>query len=164
MLIRPATHADRPALTALQLASWRSAYRGLLSDAYLAGPVEADLAQLWTRDQAARDFRLVAERAGTGVGLVAVVEKNDTPYVDNLHVAPAAKGQGIGRALMRAAAVRLRARGDDRLWLTVIAQNHAAIAFYRRIGGEVGVPIADELFGQPIHSCAVHWHTLDAML
>lgn len=164
MDIRPATEADRPALIALQLASWRGAYAGLLSEAYLAGPVEVDIASLWTRAPGPGDFRLLAEAGGVVLGFVAVIDKAGAPYVDNLHVAPAARGRGVGRVLMQAAASRLRARGDDRMWLTVMEGNAAALAFYRRIGGVVAAPVPDSLFGQPIHSREVHWPRLDALV
>ena len=149
---------------ALQLASWRSAYKGLLSDAYLAGPVETDILATFAREQGLKDFRLLAEGTGAPLGFVAVIEKAGAPYVDNLHVSPEAKGQGIGAALMRAAAARLSDRGDDRMWLTVIAENRGAIGFYRRIGGEIGKPVPDVLFGQEIRSREVHWHGLDPLL
>lgn len=164
MLIRTATEADRPALLALQLASWRSAYEGLLPVAYLGKPVEADLAAAWARPFTDADIRLVAEQDGRPVGLVVLIEKNGAPYVDNLHVAPDVKGQGVGAALMRATAARLAARGDDRMWLTVITENRDATAFYERMGGIAHAPVADELFGNPITSREVHWPSLAPLL
>ena len=39
---RPAAAGDAAAIAALHVESWRTAYRGLVPDEFLAGPVERD--------------------------------------------------------------------------------------------------------------------------
>lgn len=51
-----------------------------------------------------------------------------------LAVAPHARGQGIGRALMIAAANRSQELGAEALFLEVGAANPAALALYARLG------------------------------
>ena len=41
MQIRLATLADAEAIAHVHAESWRTAYRGALSDAYLSGPIDA---------------------------------------------------------------------------------------------------------------------------
>ena len=58
-------------------------------------------------------------------------------YVQDLYVEPAARGAGLGRRLLAAAAAAgAAARGCDHLRLTVAAANVGAQAFYRRLGLE----------------------------
>ena len=55
-------------------------------------------------------------------------------YLEDLFVRPAARGQGIGFALLRRLAQIAVARGCRRLDWSVLDWNEPAIAFYRRIG------------------------------
>ena len=45
--LRPAVSDDLASIVALHVASWRSAYRGIFSDRYLDGPIEAERQALW---------------------------------------------------------------------------------------------------------------------
>jgi putative acetyltransferase len=74
---------------------------------------------------------LIAEKDGAIVGHCHVFEA-DGRYVDRLHVAPEAKGRGIGRALLRH--VETLQSPGVRLWLTVLEGNDEAMAFYERVG------------------------------
>lgn len=57
-----------------------------------------------------------------------------TLYVDDLCVDKAARGSGVGRALMQKAVEEARARGCYNLDLNVWACNEDAIRFYEKIG------------------------------
>ncbi len=70
------------------------------------------------------------------LGLPEQVESEGTPgelYVDTLAVTEAARGQGVGAALLAAAAGQARARGLDRVGLLVEDGNRAA-TLYARMG------------------------------
>jgi GNAT superfamily N-acetyltransferase len=56
------------------------------------------------------------------------------PTLVAMFVDPAARGQGIGGALVEAVSVWARARGAARLTLWVTDTNAAALALYRRCG------------------------------
>lgn len=165
MLIRPAVQADLPAVAAIQVTSWREAYRGLLSDDYLGAPVERDLKAKWVgMDIPDDNLLLVAEDGGIIVGFIYVLGDRTPTYIDNLHVDPTRKRGGIGAALMRAAAVELDARGHKSTYLTVITDNTHAVNFYRKMGGDFGAEQTESLYGEPVQTYPVHWHSLDALL
>jgi ribosomal protein S18 acetylase RimI-like enzyme len=143
--IRQAEPADWPAIAALQTRSWRSAYRGMVSDAYLADPVEADRIALW-RGRFAKPadpdrIVMVAEDGDAGVvGLACILAGHDPVWgslIDNLHVDPDRKRGGIGRAVVTAA-VRLvpEHQCDSPVHLTVLDANAAAQAVYGRWAGQ----------------------------
>ena len=55
-------------------------------------------------------------------------------HVIDLFVREAARGQGVGEALMRAAAAICQQGGGRELFWSVYAPNRAAIVFYERLG------------------------------
>lgn len=57
-------------------------------------------------------------------------------YLEDLFVRPAARGCGIGRALLRMLARRCAAEGLARLEWSVLDWNEPALAFYRSVGAE----------------------------
>lgn len=155
--IRAATDHDRPAIATFHADSWRDAYRGLLPDDYLAGAVNDDLLTKWnTREITDRDVLLIAEQAGHFVGFIAVWCQPD-PFVDNLHVKPTVRSQGLGRQLMVHAARRLASQGHTSLSLDVFTSNHRAISFYEKLGGIQGRTETKTVFGNPVELVNVIW-------
>ena len=78
---------------------------------------------------------LVAEEEERPVGAVyANVSSPDFGYVFGLFVAPAARGRGVGRRLMRSIAQFLTAENRHYVVLTVDTPNARARAFYERLG------------------------------
>ena len=158
MNLRPATPADLPAIRDLQIASWQTAYRGILTDAFLEVEVPKVLAQRWA-EWPGPDWRVRTVWQGADLqGFVSLdLARNGGAYVDNLHVLPTLKGHGIGRRLMAAAASDTLAEGPGAMWLTVMEENTGARTFYRRIGGQERSVQVDLLFGQPVNAIPVQW-------
>lgn len=143
MNIRQASAGDAEAIARLHAASWRTAYRGALSDAYLDGSIEAERAAVWRerlRQPTPDQFVAVAESGGAMTGFVCAYGGHDPrwgTFLDNLHVTPALKRQGIGAHLM-AEAARWSARHypGQGMYLWVLDSNDSAKRFYARMGGE----------------------------
>jgi GNAT superfamily N-acetyltransferase len=81
-------------------------------------------------------------------------EYDDTAYVRQLVVAPAARRRGVGHALMQATAQHLRGVGKTGWRLNVESRNAAAIALYERLGLRT-------LYRS--HAVRVPWTTTDAL-
>ena len=83
---------------------------------------------------------LLAEGDGAAVGYLMYhfgywpADAAPSLHVVDLYVRTVARKHGVGRALMEAAAHATRLRGGQRVLWTVWDQNHAAMAFYRRLG------------------------------
>jgi ribosomal protein S18 acetylase RimI-like enzyme len=142
--LRFAAAADAHSVAALHAESWQHHYRGAYADDYLDGDVLADRLVLWTRQlsrPAVEHRTIVAQHREDVVGFAHTVLDDDAVYgalLDNLHVAYALKGQGIGTALLSATASAVidgpcASRG---LYLWVLEQNTAAQGFYEARGGK----------------------------
>ena len=136
---------DAPALAALHVESWRSAYRGMLPDAYLDGPIVDERLAFWQRRMAelepnhSRVLKAVMEQQLAGFACILLdVDPTWGARIENLHVRPSLKGHGIGGRLFDDAMEWARAVRPDRpVHLWVLEQNLPARRFYERRGGRV---------------------------
>ena len=141
MQIREANPSDLDAIASLHARSWRGAYRGMLSDAYLDGDLVADRKALWQQRFSApiaNQYIVVMEIDQTLVGLACAFGDQDARWgtlLENLHVAQEHRGAGIGAQLVRHIAQWcIRSHASDVLHLWVLAPNIAAQGFYQCLG------------------------------
>ena len=133
MIIRKAGPADHDALARIWLESWYSTGLKTLFD--------PGLQMLRSRipDEVAKGWDLyAAEEAGEIVAMLAINPRQS--YLDQLWVAPAHQGRGIGRALLAFTRQQL----PNEIWLRCVVQNESAWRWYEREGflfeGEEDVP------------------------
>lgn len=142
---RSADASDSAAIAAFHAASWRHAYRGILSDSFLDGAIDAERLELWAKrlspSGSHRRLVLLAEGLRGLAGFVCVLLDGEPEWgacLDNLHVRPDIHRQGLGRRLFAEAARWLMSVEPGwPLHLWVFETNHAARGFYDRFGGEV---------------------------
>ena len=145
VIVVPATIDDADAIAALHAESWQSAYRGLLPDEFLDGPVVGNRLRHWRARMRAPDpdrrlvLKAVADRALVGFACVLLDEEPEAgALLDNLHVKPARKGGGIGWRLLQQSREWVGAVAPgERVHLWVIEGNLAARRFYDRQGGTI---------------------------
>lgn len=154
-LIRPARPDDATRIAAI--------WNPIIRDTDITfSPVErspADIATLIESRQADGHGFWVAETGGTVAGFVTYAQFRGGPgYVHSLehtiHVAPDARGAGLGMALIGAAMDHARAQGARVMVGGITATNEPSLAFHRRAGfAEWGrIPAAGWKFGR--------WHDL----
>ncbi len=80
----------------------------------------------------------VAEHGGKVVGYAVLDTRDGAAYLSQLAVSPEARRRGVARALVAAAAERVRAVGLVDWTLHVQPENTAAIALYESVGFERG--------------------------
>ncbi len=86
-------------------------------------------------DKAVREHRFdLAVEAGTIVGLIETVPHPDHLWIDNVAVAPAAQGRGIGRMLLAFTEERAIAAGYPELRLVTNGAFESNVALYTRLG------------------------------
>ena len=145
VVVRPAVPADAAAIARVRVDAWRTAYRGIVPDAYLDAMSVADSEAFWQRILAAQSplaSVFVAVDADRIVGFGAA-NVRDPPKLgfdaelSALYLVADRQRQGIGRRLVAAIAGAQRQRGASGLITWVIARNRAARAFYEALGGEL---------------------------
>jgi len=120
--------AARPEDAEAILGFWRRATEAPSSTDDLEG-----ILTLLARDP---DSLLLAEEDGRIVGTVVAAFDGWRGRIYRLAVEPAARGRGLGRALVAAAERRLRDLGARRIDALVMAEHDGAVAFWEAIGWE----------------------------
>lgn len=155
--VRAAVPADAAAIAALQVRSWRVAYRGLVPDDFLDRLTEDAWLARWQQ-------MLASPRAGIhhlvscdGDGaVVAVAGCGEAPEPSGratgqlfvIYADPAVWGQGHGHALLEEVRDRLAADGHAAALLWVAARNARTIRWYEAHGWSLdGVTQTEEVAG-----------------
>jgi ribosomal protein S18 acetylase RimI-like enzyme len=186
MRFRLATEADATAIARLHAQSWRSAYRGILSDEYLETRADQERLMVWQARFRADDFNqgftapegtllhtpccrtaepklfvVLAEEGSRLIGFSSVFVESDATYgslLDNLHVVPELTRQGIGRRLLSESVRELAKHSARGLFLWVIDRNHRAQNFYAKAGAQfVGSAEHDMPDGGRVIALRCYW-------
>jgi len=170
--LRRARPEDAASVAALHADSWRRTYRGILRDEFLDGEVERERTLAWTAHVAALgqdDLLMVAEAEGVLVGFVCARGRADDRWgtlVDNLHVAMASQGTGLGSTLLGEVARWSMARYPGAaVHLRVARDNRHAREFYERRGAraEQSLVLPNPGGGSATYLLYV-WSTAEALL
>jgi ribosomal protein S18 acetylase RimI-like enzyme len=151
--VRRARADDAPGIAAVHVAAWRSAYAGLLDQAYLAHLSVERLTAFYHRaildrrdghavfvatagGQDRPDDATGAEASIIGFGSGGKARRKGLAQgeVETLYVLDDFRERGVGRRLMRAMAAHLRAIGCGSALVWVLSGNPANW-FYRHLGG-----------------------------
>jgi ribosomal protein S18 acetylase RimI-like enzyme len=168
--IREASIDDTLAIARLHAQSWKNTYRGILSDDFLDHRVDEDRKLHWQQKLVSlsdKDFVLAAEDNKELIGFIAVLDKPDagfSAFIDNLHARTDRKGNGVGTALMRAAAKRLIDTNRASVYLWVLNGNDPAEEFYIRRGAKRLDSSVVSFGGKQVGQTRFGWHTLDSLL
>ncbi len=126
--IRRATAEDVDAVARIWHAGWVDGHLGNVPDELVEHRLV--LAPFITRTRERVPTTWVAESDHTVVGFVVVVDAE----VEQVYVAPAARGTGAATRLLQQAEAVIRLAGHHTAWLAVVAGNQRARAFYARQG------------------------------
>ncbi|MEM7545271.1 MAG: GNAT family N-acetyltransferase [Pseudomonadota bacterium] len=169
--IRTATEADIDMIAALHVRVWRMTYRSLAPSLAHERLDEAHRRPGWAAligtghpDCGA----LVADGVDGITGVIGFAPSSAPVFgargeVRHLYVDPAARGQGIGRCLMSAAATRFHDAGHTGMGLAVVEGNDAAFTFYRALGGRLAGRFRDPGPLWRSDNLVMIWDDLDAL-
>ncbi len=162
MDLRPGLPSDLPDIARLHEANWRRDYAGILPQVALGGRLTRYMEATWASGVLAASRVFVAREDATLLGFAAMLDEgpDGCAFLDNLHVAPFARAQGVGRALMSAVVVTAIPHA---LTLEVICANHAARRIYRNWGGVESREFQDDVLDVKIPSVTVGWRDTFAL-
>jgi GNAT superfamily N-acetyltransferase len=141
VLIRPVVADD--------FAAWKHLWDGYNAFYARAGPTALPLEitkMTWSRffDAYEPVHAMVAEKSGELVGLVhylfhrSTIQITPTCYLQDLFTAEAARGQGIGKALIEAVYEKAMAAGAQRVYWHTQETNATAMLLYDRVAEKSG--------------------------
>ena len=140
-LVRRAGVEDAVAIARVHVATWRTAYRGLLPEDFLASLDEAAYAQRWRRILAdPKALVYVAEDRQGVIGFASAGRERagEDGYSGELYaiyVLHEAQGRGHGRRLVQAVVGGLRELDLPNMIVWVLRENAPARRFYEALGG-----------------------------
>ena len=163
--IRPATPDDARAITEVNIATWRTAYRGIVPDAHLDDlhldfDKRVERIREWICSPRTCCVACLDEKV-VGFATAGPTRKPQPGYPTELYaiyLIETAQGRGLGRQLVEHIRTDLNARGIGTFWVSVFEQNHSARAFYERLGGTL-LPETSirTLAGKDLHEVAYGW-------
>jgi ribosomal protein S18 acetylase RimI-like enzyme len=126
LAFRPARPDDAAAIRALVRAAYAKWVPVLGRE---PRPMQADY------EAAVREHAFdIAERDGQMVALIETMLHTDHCWIENIAVAPAAQGQGLGTLLLERTEAKARAANREELRLLTNGRMDINIALYRRLG------------------------------
>lgn len=167
--IRPASANHLPQIGRLLVATWRSAFRGILDDAYL----DAMSAQEQAAQQARRmsipgvSYRVAIHQRDGIIGLATFgpAREDIPPHIQelySLYVAPGQQRQGVGTALVRAMAERCRASDVEAVFAWTLRDNPHR-EFYEKCGAWPSRTGTVHLAGRTYAQTAYLWDDISTL-
>jgi phosphinothricin acetyltransferase len=135
MILRPADARDAATVAAI----WNPVIRDTAATFTTQEKTAEGLAADFAARAAEGKLFLLAEEAGEVLGFATYFQfRNGPGYAHTMEhsiiLSPAARGRGVGRALMGGLEDHARAGGVHSLWAGVSAENPPGVAFHRAIG------------------------------
>jgi GNAT superfamily N-acetyltransferase len=167
-IIRPARPEDAAGIAAVQVASWRTTYPGIVPDDYLAGmSVEAGTKR-WVDNLATGEvLNYVAEDESGIIGFVSGGKLREPlgEYDAELwaiYLLEEKQGNGVGRRLVQTLAEELLA-GGYRSMIVWVLQDNSAVNFYKRMGATAVTGKIIMIGGVALPDLALGWKDLSKL-
>jgi ribosomal protein S18 acetylase RimI-like enzyme len=167
--IRLAALDDTHAIAIVQVAVWKSAYKGLVPDALIDRMSVFDREKGWAKilnayAENGAGACFVAEIDGVVQGFASCGHQRDPELVEiypgeisAIYVQGDHQRSGLGRALMSACADAMTRMGLQGAALWVLSENKGARAFYAALGGDFITERADDRPDGALSEVAYGW-------
>jgi ribosomal protein S18 acetylase RimI-like enzyme len=167
MIVRPAREEDIPSIVRVHVESWRTTYRGIVADSFLAALSYQKHEQRHRRYMAQPGaVYFVAELPGDGIvgflwgGPERSGDRHFSGELYAIYILDEHRRRGIGSALVRQWVVSLRQAGLNSALVWVLADNKPAIDFYIRLGEKPLREQIIEIGGESLRELAYGWKDL----
>ena len=171
MLIREANESDATSIARVQVDAWRTTYKGIVPDTYIASLTYKKKEQSWRKILASRenDFTFVAqteEKQIVGFASAGDAEEPDGDFAGELiaiYLLESYQRQGIGKFLVEAVTQRFLQQKITSMLVWILADNPFR-AFYESLGGEYISEKQTEIGGALLIEVAYGWQDLKILL
>jgi ribosomal protein S18 acetylase RimI-like enzyme len=147
--IRPVTHPDVPAITALAREIWQASYPGIITQAQIDFMLEQryGVERLYDDLEQADKWLDQAFHEGRRIGFAFSELYKGEFKLDKLYIHPDVQRRGVGGQLIEHVAERARKLGYPCVILAVNKRNEKAIGSYKKYGFVVRESIVDDIGG-----------------
>jgi L-amino acid N-acyltransferase YncA len=166
MIVREANHDDIPAIAKVHVDTWRTTYRGIVPDEYLANLSYEKRANGWYQifNNLSKDgyFTYVVEEesgeiiAFANAGAERTGDRLYKGELTSIYIRQNHQGKGIGRCLVQAVVEKLSRAGINSLLVWVLVDNPAC-KFYAALGGQPIYEKELEIGGKKLIEVAYGW-------
>ncbi|MFV8829304.1 N-acetyltransferase family protein [Alkalihalobacterium sp. APHAB7] len=173
MNIRLAQFKDVQVIADIHVASWKTTYKGIVSEEYLDSLKVEDRQEMWKRVLSTENHPttvLVIEEDDKVFGFAAVGKERtgNFPGIDGelfaIYLYENAQRKGGGKQLVGKAAEVLKDNGCQALVVWVLDDNPAKRFYEEALNGEFLVSEDIEIGGQSYKEAAYGWYSLDQLI
>ncbi|HLI07406.1 MAG TPA: GNAT family N-acetyltransferase [Ktedonobacteraceae bacterium] len=172
MIVRAARVEDAGGIAKVHVDSWRTTYKGVIPDDFLASLSYESRSQRWRSmlsnpTRFAGDF-VAEDKTGRIVGFISGGPAQE-PYpvyrgeLYAIYILQEYQGQEIGRRLTEALVGKLLEAGIDNMLVWVLAENPAR-KFYEALGGRLIRTRQIEIGGAILDEVAYGWQDINSIL
>jgi ribosomal protein S18 acetylase RimI-like enzyme len=140
--IRIATKEDSAVIGRIHAEAWRTTYKGIVHDGFLAKQDPEKRAQEARAriTEATTDF-LVVEMESKIVGFIDTGKSRNPDIAEgqihSIYIAQEYQHRGLGKLLFDSAMERAKHRSFKTLFVSVLSKNAQAVAFYKKLRGKL---------------------------
>ncbi|WP_340007202.1 GNAT family N-acetyltransferase [Paenibacillus sp. FSL K6-0276] len=170
MKIREATSSDIDGIAYVHAESWKTTYKGLISDEFLDKITVEARRKLWIRNFETPnkdEVMYVAENeAGTIIGFANGGARREPDLYDAelyaLYLLKEYQGKGLGKLLIRSVAQNLMEKKYSSFMTWVLVGN-PAIDFYHKVGGESVASKKVKIGNEIVEEMMIGWGDITAV-
>ncbi|WP_158942320.1 GNAT family N-acetyltransferase [Granulicella sp. S190] len=164
--IRKGELEDAASIALVHVESWKTTYRGIVPESYLASMNLESRTELWKAQLLSPDTLIFVAEDESGVfGFAAGGRARESmehcdAEIYAIYLLHLQQGQGAGRTLMQTLANSLRREGFTGVLVWVLEQNPGA-AFYKKLGGVQVAQKSIEIGGVDLSEIAFGWRSIE---
>lgn len=144
IIIRNIEKDDIPSVVDIQISGWKTAYKGIVDDAFLNSLSKSKKIEQRNKDYKQNGF-IVAQSGDEIVGFCRYIDNNShTPNMSDidceisaLYVKPNCKYMGIGTKLFNYVINEFRKKNKTQMILWCLKDNEPSKKFYTKMGGKI---------------------------
>lgn len=170
MNIRKAAISDMPSVANVQIESNRTTYKEIMPAEYLMGLSAVNIAESWNErlfSKNSKEFMYIAESSQEIVGLIAgKMEDNHNPAageITSLYIIKEFQKKGIGRHLLKTAALEMQEKNILAVTLWTLEQNPSRF-FYEHLGAELTSSRVIDRGGKKLTQVSYLWKDISSLL
>jgi len=170
MIIRRATIEDLKGIAKVHVDTWRTAYKDIIPDAFLASLSYEDRETLWAINLNKEDnVVFVAENdVGEIVGFASTSRRENNEDVESIdltsiYLLEEYQGNGIGKKLIKSLFEYYKTKGYKRVYVDVLAENKTR-HFYEYYGAEFVKELHIKIGDKELVEYVYVWNQIDDVL